>query len=127
MNLEGTGISCGVMQMEGISYGTSNSILIQLGEEMYLQGMNCAFVTWSDRWGRNRGGNKLYHFIRRRFPKSNLQRTKAARNPNSGNKICLYIWQIPRGFKTWWKENGGDIKKYCDNYCSQYGCDCSSR
>lgn len=127
MNLSGTEMSCGVMQMEGVN-SAPKGILLDLGNEIYNEYMKCAFVQWSDVWGRNKGGNKLYHYIRRNFPKSQLQRTKTAINPNTRNKICVYIWKIPRNFKKWWVKNQPKARAatglHCDNYCRQYGCDC---
>ena len=76
--------------------------------------LKLAFIQWSDVWGRNKNGNRLYHYIRKQFPRSSIQRTKPVRNPNSGNKICVYTWQVPRDFKKWCKKN--DLKSKSDYY-----------
>jgi hypothetical protein len=73
---------------------------------MFVDGWKPAFVVWSDIAGINRGGNKLFSFLEKTFPDSEVLKTKPARNPNSPNQICLYSWQVPRDeFKTWWEEN----------------------
>lgn len=100
MILDISGISCGVSELTGLT-NDPKQMLIDIGKEFYMEDSSFAFLTWSDVWGRNKRGNKLYHYIRRQFPNSNVIRTKKARNPSSGNQICVYVWKIPRGFKKW--------------------------
>jgi len=126
MYLAGTDMSCGVQQMTDITHESPKENLLSLGDQMYNQGLICAFVQWSDVWGRNKGGNKLYHYIRRHFPKSSIQRTKTAKNPNSRNRICVYIWKVPRNFKSWWKKQtytkGCSKNKYDTDWCTKHDC-----
>lgn len=108
--IDDSGISCGVIELSGLDNDPVRC-LESLGDDLYLDNYHKgAFVVWSDIFGKNMPGNKLYHYVRKTFPKSNLSRTKEARNPNSGNKICVYVWKIPRNFKTWWKENAQERK-----------------
>jgi len=104
MYLCGTDMSCGVQQMSGLVRKPIDNLLAA-ADQIYDEDAQCAFLMWSDVWGRNKNGNRLYHYIRRNFPKSNLQRTATAKNPNSQNIICVYTWKIPRGFKKWWREH----------------------
>lgn len=101
MYLEETGMSCGVRNINGL-WDNPEEILIHI----YIEDHSFTFLQWSDVWGRYENGNKLYHFIRKNFPRSSIQRTKPGKNPNSKNKICIYTWQVPKNFKSWvlrWK------------------------
>jgi len=111
MYLCGTDMSCGIQQMSGLTNEPIDN-LIAAGNQMYDEDAACAFLMWSDVWGRYKKGNRLYHYIRRTFPKSSIQRTSTAKNPHSHNIICVYTWKIPRGFKKWWKENRPDSGAY---------------
>lgn len=104
MSINESDISCGVSQLSEISSISINN-LSDLGNAMYNEADgNCAFIIWSDIWGKNKPGNRLYHYIKKEFPKSHVQRTAKAVNPNSKNTICVYTWKIPREFKRWWKD-----------------------
>ena len=129
MILEGTSMSCGVQQIDGLFNKPKNN-LERIAKKMfgtpYAEGV--AFVQWSDVFGRNEKGNRLYHYIKRKFPKSSIQRTKTAKNPNSGNRICIYTWKIPRNFKTWYKKvilktNGSCSRNKFDlDWCKKHDC-----
>ena len=107
MNVTQSNISCGVRQLYSL-HADPDDNLADLGHYLYDTDNvwnNAAFIVWSDRWGRNRSGNKLYHRIKKLFPKSHIQRTRKAYNPSSGHNICVYTWQLPKGFKRWWGKN----------------------
>lgn len=104
-------ISCGVNQLYGVSRGSPENILRDMSQYMYgpYHSRKFAFVTWSDVWRPKTGGggNKLYNYIRKHFPGSHIYRSRKSVNPNSGNKICVYYWKIPRKrFKKWAKKMG---------------------
>lgn len=121
MFLEETGMSCGVRNINGLSPIPEKTLL-----DVYSKEESFAFLQWSDVWGRYENGNKLYHFIRKHFPRSSVQRTKPLKNPNSTNKICIYTWRVPKNFKNWCVKvkKKGNTYSPCDSYCSTYGCDC---
>ena len=103
MYLTDVTISCGIQQFEGLSSSPREN-LQTIGRQIYKQSRPCAFVIWSDVWGRNQRGNKLYHYIRKIFPRHSIQRTTKAKNPSSGNQICVYTWKVPKRFEKWWKK-----------------------
>ena len=122
MILEDTSMSCGVRQIDGLLNKPKDN-LMQIAKALYVHRESAAFIQWSDVWGRNKKGNRLYHYIKRNFPKSSVQRTKTAKNPNSGNTICVYTWKVPRNLKKWYTKASGrgkckfDTKNYNDEYC----------
>lgn len=104
-SVEGCDISCGVAQLFNLTNKPLESV-IAIGDTIYGDECKYAFVTWSDVWtkgGRSRG-SRLYRFIRKTFPSSSVVRTRTARNPNSGNEICVYVWKVPK-FRNWWLNN----------------------
>lgn len=124
MHLLDIEMSCGVRNMSGLT-DDPRQLLLSLDSELFD---DTAFVQWSDVWGRYENGNKLYHYVRKQFPRSSIIRTKPARNPNSGNRICVYTWKIPKNFSKWCvknrKKDGKSSGPNCDDYCRRHGCDC---
>lgn len=102
--IDGTEMSCGVDQLHNLSSSPKENLL-SVGKSLYYYDERAAFITWSDVWGKNRRGNKLYRYVKRNFPKSKVIKTTTATNPNTKNKIVVFVWKIPRNFKKWWKEN----------------------
>ena len=102
--VQASNISCGVDQLFDLDKEPKDT-LVCLGDNIFEDGGKIAFVAWSDIWGKNKRGSKLYHYIRKQFPKSQVVRTKKGKNPNNGNQICVYIWKIPRNFKKWYSSH----------------------
>lgn len=99
-NCDGSNISCGVAEavnldddprksFKSIVYGYLESALDGERQSGY------AFVTWSDVAKTTSPGSKLARHIRRYFPRT-VVATQAKRNPNSGNYIKVWVWQIPQ-------------------------------
>jgi hypothetical protein len=105
MEIYETNMSCGVVQIDGLLSNPKDN-LIKMSNYFYQDNYyRFAYIQWSDVWGRNKSGNKLYHYINKLFP-GTVTRTKPVRNPNSSNTICIYTFRIPeRKLKSWWKEN----------------------
>lgn len=110
-------MSCGAVELESLDDNPEDSLL-DLGACSYEENdAPFAYAIWSDVFGRYRRGNKLYHYIRKNFKRSEIVRTKSARNPNSGNTIAVYVWRIPnKRFKKWWQEKKPDPHYYADGY-----------
>lgn len=114
MYIADTEMSCGVVEIVGLRHDPKDTLF-----EFGTESPGCAFVQWSDVWGRYKKGNRLYHYIRKTFPRSFIQRTKPAKNPNSHNRICIYTWRIPKNFHSWYKKNMPDDwtdSVDCDEY-----------
>ncbi len=106
MQLTNSYISCGVRQLHGL-HASPKANVKYLAQHISAKGTHraCAIVVWSDRWGWKNSGNKLYHYIKKTFPNSDVQRTEAVKNPNypnSGHKICVYTWVIPSNLAKWY-------------------------
>jgi hypothetical protein len=94
--------SCGCASLVDIHHKPKENVY-QIAKQN--EDWEAAFVVWSDVLSRDSNGNKLYHYIRRHFPKSSVTRTKKAKNPNSGNQIAVYVWRLPRKkLKSWAKQ-----------------------
>lgn len=58
-----------------------------------------AFYVFSDTIHRGQsGGQKLATFLKKKFPKCSMIRSAIKKNPNSGNRIAIWIWTPPQNF-----------------------------
>lgn len=98
MILSCSDISCGVSQFSGL-HPKPKVNLKYMVNQITNANRRCAFIIWSDRYGWKNNGNKLYHYIAKIFPSTNIQKTEATNNPqypNSPHRICVYTWEIPK-------------------------------
>ncbi len=96
-------ISCGVYQAKNIKSADNEMLYAELGEALHdLCEDN------EERFGRppfvifSNTDDKFAKFLAKKHPGS-ITKTKAAKNPSSGNKIQVFVFQVPKGF----------LKKHC--------------
>lgn len=63
--------------------------------ELYKKGLN-AFIVFSDVAAKNRGGRELARYIKKNFKKGELLESRRKKNPNSGNRIRVWLWGYDR-------------------------------
>ena len=114
--VEGTGISCGVRQVCDLSNNSPQDNL----QDIYTSLVNnCAVFIWSDTT-KNKNGSKLAALIRKLKLSRGLIRTAPVINPNSGNKIVVWVWTFPRkAFEAYaaeqnWTKEYDDRNEYDD-------------
>lgn len=112
--LEGSGISCGVDQLEGLYNQTPLQIIYRVArcclnreavdidyDERRAHGFG--YIIFSDTI-REDNGQKLADYIHKNKLGA-ISSPKAKRNPNSGNMIKVWTWSVNnRALARWYKE-----------------------
>ena len=99
-------ISCGVEQLHDFDdFDTPEKFLINSLRERFDDNINFAFVIFSDVLNPKRklGGTKFAKYIKD-SSLGNVVKTKIKTNPNSGNKIRVWVWEVDRDkLDVWYK------------------------
>ena len=101
MTIDSTGC-CGLNELHQISYSTIKEIIEDVCESRYPNDDPCPFYLFTE-VTHEKYGHELKKFI----IKHNLGKvikTTSRKNPNSGNMITAYIWEV----------NNKNFKSYCD-------------
>lgn len=92
--LEGSEISCGVAQLYDMyEEGNPKDIMKTVANE--INEINAKIILFSDVAGPKKGGAKLAAFIGKK-KLGPLISSRAVVNPNSGNKIKVWMWTVDR-------------------------------
>lgn len=102
-------ISCGVYQVEGVNCIQAHkddgipveASVCGLLDSVYVE-QRAAFLLFSDL--ENEGGRMLANCIRK-YKLGKVTRSSALRNPNTGNRIEVFIWEVDKkACAKWLKE-----------------------
>lgn len=94
---------CGLRELSGL-FGDPKSNVLAVCEDRYLEEHNSAFIMFSDVYSLG-NGRKLAAYIRRNGL-GTLTKTRAKRNPNSGNSIMVWVWATnDKNLRAWFKTN----------------------
>lgn len=109
MNIRTLDISCGIRQAVGL-YGHNKQNAVSIGDGIYSREsttVGAGMVIFSDVATRSSvsSGADFANYLRN-LHFGAVEETSVVRNPNSGNKIKMWIF-IPnhRKFRAWWKAN----------------------
>jgi len=104
---------CAIREISGIENYTPKETVKQVAKEYCCSDEKSAFLLFTFYANRKKGDN-LKKFIEKN-KLGTVTKSRAKKNPNSGNNINIFIWSIGRiNFKKWALKN----LKNCDNsYC----------
>lgn len=99
--IRSTDISCGVDQIYGLANTTK--VLTTIGNQYFEEGRDrVAFLIFSDTVS-NSGGQSLVDKIIE-LELGTITASNEAENPNSGNMIAVWIWEVDfDAWKEWWQ------------------------
>lgn len=92
---------CGIRQLEGIQGNSAELNCAQAAEGWFGGDLDGAFIFFSAVRGYDEG-KELTGYIRKN-KLGKVFKTDALRNPNSGNMLTMWVWQVDKiSFKRWW-------------------------
>jgi hypothetical protein len=95
-----THISCGVYQVYGLERRTPKNALMAIAKA-YLDNYRGAFYVWSDT------NTAVAKYIDKHM--GGIIWSKPKRNPNSGNRIWVFVWPVKAAkLRAWYKKNSGE-------------------
>ncbi len=98
---------CGVKEFHGMS-GTPKDVLMNISGDKYhrYDEEEFAYVVFTD-LARRTLGDRLSKYITN-HNLGTMYNIRTRKNPNSGNKIKMWIWSLNNSkLKTWWYKHGG--------------------
>lgn len=95
---------CGVKDYHGLMQ-TPTATLKYVGSQIYSWGQGCAFVMFTDTGMASRAEEIKRYIAQYNLGKVTVSHTE--RNPNSGNRLTVYIWAINQeAFANWYATEG---------------------
>lgn len=108
MNINSTNSCCGVGELESLYWiknkKQAKGFLFDVAKDYFPEDNKFAFYFWADNID-NGGGRKLAEYIKSQNI-GYVYNTRTKKNPNSGNYINAFIWNINNvEFRKWWRKN----------------------
>lgn len=109
MVINRTSSCCGVGEIEGLYGITTKNVkdtLLEIGENHFPLDEKYPLYFWADIVRNGKGNGKtLCDYIRSQNI-GFVYRSKTKKNPNSGNYINSYLWNVNHiEFRKWWNKN----------------------
>lgn len=91
-------LSCGILELTRLTRSPKADLL----QALHSRQGESELPIWI--WSNT--NQRLYDYIKKTFGESGLTMSKWARNPNTGNKICVFTWRVNRRkLRAWYKAN----------------------
>lgn len=102
--MEIEGLTCCAIQEIDRPCKMANDSLAEICRARYVDENTCAFYIYSAISGEDTGQKNLTKYIKSE-KLGEVLKTKSSINPNSGNRITVWIWRVnKKNLKAWWNK-----------------------
>lgn len=101
---------CGIKEIDGVEGSHPKEFLLDIADAIMSGAEDAAFYFFSD-IGDAQNGKAIAAFLKRN-KLGKITKTGAKRNPNSGNRLHMWVWNIDlKAYRTWVHKTDSNLYK----------------
>ncbi len=102
---------CGLRELSSLDGGTNQDMVLKASNYIFGEMEDFAFFVFTDQVSEGNGTSLAKFIVENNLGRITKSRSKV--NPNTGNTIKVWVWEIKHGnLKKWWNKQRG-VKRYC--------------